>query len=142
MTHDGRPVPPKDDHPVPDGAGAHAVQTAIDVATFIGSAGIGGVIGNRADAAVVSRARGIFAAVRDRWLGREGDALTERDAVDAAEAAALTIGYAAGDLRVESAERRDDGSWLIRFRAGGQILRATVPSGDPMNARILITERG
>ncbi|MGI5287618.1 hypothetical protein ACQEVF_30365 [Nonomuraea polychroma] len=121
--------------PAPDLPGV--LQTVVDVATFIGAAAVTGFIGNRFDAV----ARRLFLSVRDRWRARartSGDALTEEEAVDAATAAAIVAGYEPDDIHRFSAVPQDDGSWLVMLRADGDELRATVPPGDPENARILI----
>jgi hypothetical protein len=115
--------------------GEEVLQTVVHVADFIGNAAVAGLIGNRVDVMV----RRLFQSVRDRWRERpDDDALTREEAVDAATAAAMAVGYPAGELRPVTAERRGDGSWVVVLHADGDVLRATVPPGDPSNARILI----
>ncbi len=131
------------------------LETIVQVASYIGTAALGGVIGNRADASVMAgvkrlrrkrirrRVRVLFGSTHDRWRERASAAdtpLTEREAVDAARAAALTRGYAETALDLVHADQRTDNSWVIYLSTGkiGEDLRAYVPAGDPASAKILI----
>ncbi|CAL9614646.1 hypothetical protein SUDANB176_05701 [Streptomyces sp. enrichment culture] len=117
------------------------VDTVVNLAGYAGAAAIGGVIGNRADAAV----RALVASARERWSRRHAapDApLSEEEAVEVAKAAAAAHGFAEDALRFDGAELREDsGSWVVRLGSGGEhgeTLTAVVPPGDPQRARVLI----
>lgn len=117
------------------------LETAVQVATYLGAAGIGGIVGNRADSAVVRTASRLFQSIRDRWRHRGGDVgepLGEDEAVDAAIAAAIALDYSLESLRVTGTDRRPDGSWRVTLAAPDGELRALVPAGDPAEATILI----
>lgn len=131
------------------------LETIVEVASYIGTAALGGVIGNRGDAIVMAgvkrlrrrrirrRVRVLFGSTHDRWRERTSAAdtpLTEREAVDAAKAAALTRGYAETALDLVHACQRTDNSWIVYLSTGkiGEDLRAHVPAGDPASAKILI----
>ncbi|SEG91761.1 hypothetical protein SAMN04489712_13043 [Thermomonospora echinospora] len=117
------------------------MEVAIEVATYLGAAGIGGIIGNRTDSVVVRAASRLFQSVRDRWQSRGADTdgpLSEEEAVDAAIAAALAHDYRLESLRVASTEQRSDGSWRVSLTAPHLTLRVLVPAGDPADATILI----
>jgi hypothetical protein len=119
----------------------HIVKMAVEVATYLGAAGIGGIIGNRADSVVVRTTSRLFQSVRDRWQSRGADTdgpLSEEEAVDAAIAAALARDYHLESLRVTRAEQRPDGSWRVSLAAPRLTLRVMVPTGDPADATILI----
>ncbi|MBC6456595.1 hypothetical protein [Actinomadura sp. HBU206391] len=132
------PQPAVHDHdPQPSARGV--VEMAVEVATYLGAAGIGGIIGNRADSVVTRTASRLFQSVRDRWQSRGADGhLSEEEAVDAAIAAALAHDYHLESLRVTSAEERSDGSWRVSLAAPGLTLRVLVPTGDLAEATILI----
>lgn len=114
------------------------METAVEVAGYLAAAGIGGVIGNRADSAVVQ----LFTSVRDRWrnrgAGTDDAPLHEDEATDAATAAALTLGYDPESLNVQAAEHQADGSWRLTLLTPTAELHVRVPPGDPTNATILI----
>ncbi|GLY84194.1 hypothetical protein [Actinoallomurus iriomotensis] len=117
------------------------VELTVQVAAYLGAAGIGGIIGNRADSAVVRTTARLFQSVRDRWRhrgGRTGEPLSEEEAVDAAIAAAIALDYSLDLLRVTGADPRSDGSWRVTLAAPDATLRAVVPAGDPAEATILI----
>jgi len=141
---------------------AGVVPVVVEVASYIGTAGLAGIIGARADAALTAilnwlhrrphnrrkrqagwlfRAGWLFSKVHNRWQHRAkqaNDPLSEREAIDAAKAAALTQGYALADLADVRARQEADGSWRVTLTAAGDPLRAVVPPGDPSHAKILI----
>jgi len=83
----------------------------------------------------------LFRRVHNRWkrgAKQAHDPLSEREAVDAAKAAALTQGYALADLTYARAYQEPDGSWRVNLTAAGDSLRVFVPPGDPSRAKILI----
>jgi hypothetical protein len=112
------------------------LQAVVDVAGYLATAAIGGIVGNKSD-----RVAGkLIEAARARWRARrttDDASLTEDEAVDVARAAAHIQGFAAESLRVLTAERQENGAWTVRLRASGETLRVTVPAGDPAQARIL-----
>jgi hypothetical protein len=140
---------PVDEQPEITGAGLEGITNILDhvveVATYLGAAGVGGIVGNRADAVAVKSVKHLFAKVRERWLSRRpaGDESLSRDeASDAARAAATALGHSLESLTVRTAEQRDDGSWLLildaRGRGSAERLRVTVPTGDPGRAAIFV----
>jgi len=131
------------------------LQHVVEVASYIGTAGLGGVIGARADAALMTavkrlhrrrnrrkrQAGWLFRRTHDRWQRRAAqanDPLSKGEAVDAARAAALTRGYALADLAIAGTQQESDGSWRVMLTAAGDNLRVLVPPGDPSHAKILI----
>ena len=117
------------------------MELAVQAATYLGAAGIGGIIGNRADSAVVRTTTRLFQSVQDRWRNRGAgtDApLNEEEAVDIAIAAAIALEYGLEALRVTGTDQRPDGSWSVTLAAPDVALRALVPAGDPAEATILI----
>jgi hypothetical protein len=123
------------------------VTLLVQVATYLGTAALGGIIGNRADAGMVATAQGMFRAVRDRWRRRasaDDAALSEDEATDAAKAAAITQAYAPETIRVRASRQNVYGSWIIELaarpvdRRDTELLRVSVPPGDPANATIFI----
>lgn len=134
-----RIAPPHSEPGLP--AASHFVEMAVEVATYLGAAGIGGIIGNRADSVVARTVSRLFQSVRDRWQSRGADSdgpLSEEEAVDAAIAAALARDHPLESLRVASAEQGSDGSWRVSLAAPRLTLRVLVPTGDPADATILI----
>ncbi|MEV5884797.1 hypothetical protein AB0L74_19015 [Streptomyces sp. NPDC052020] len=112
------------------------LQSVVDVAGYLATAAIGGIVGNKSDLL----AGKLIEAARARWRARRSAAdasLTEDEAVDVARAAAHIQGFAAETLRVLTAEQQANGSWIVRLHASGETLRVTVPAGDPAQARIL-----
>ncbi|MFD1937582.1 hypothetical protein ACFSKW_39555 [Nonomuraea mangrovi] len=135
--------------PETTGAGFEGISNVLDhvveVATYLGAAGVGGIVGNRADAATVRSVKELFTRVRERWLSRkpeQDEALSRDEASDAARAAANALGYPLESLSVRTAEQREEGSWLLildgRRRGTVEHLRVTVPPGDPGNATIFV----
>jgi hypothetical protein len=121
------------------------LETLVDIGSYITAAGVGGIIGNRADAALVRTATRMFQSVRKRWSERtatgENAALSKEEAVDAATGAALTKGYDLDELVVDSAEQVPDGGWIVMLMVQGSWstrLRVRVPPGDPATATLLI----
>jgi hypothetical protein len=121
------------------------VPTVIHVASYIGAAGLGGIVGNRADAAFVAAAK-LFRSVCDHWRKRgstNDSALSEEEAIDAAIAAAMALGYEPLSLKAVSAIQDADNSWLVklegrRYQEHSEFLRARVPAGDPSGTTILV----
>jgi hypothetical protein len=112
------------------------LQSVVDVAGYLATAAIGGIVGNKSDLL----AGRLIEAARARWRARrsaDDASLTEDEAVDVARAAAHIQGFAAETSRVLTAERQENGSWTVRLDASGETLRVTVPAGDPAQARIL-----
>jgi hypothetical protein len=123
------------------------MDTIVEVASYLGAGALGGIVGNRADAALVTTVRAAFQSVRTRWLARTStdDApLAEDEASDAAKAAAIARKYEPATLTVTSAHQQPDGSWIVHLDTSDphnqqrQSLRAHVPPGDPAHATILI----
>ena len=135
------------------------ISAAVRVASYLGTAAVAGVIGNRADSFLTAMARRMFRrdqeatrkfhSVRERWRSRQTSdpapdsvqasapaALTEPEAVDAALAAALTCGWSRAEVR--GVRQHDDGRWLISLTVNRDWLIASVPPGDPANATITI----
>ncbi|WP_433175804.1 hypothetical protein [Actinoallomurus sp. CA-150999] len=122
--------------PAPD-----VVELTVRVASYLAAAGIGGIIGNRADSVVARTTSRLFQSVRDRWRSRgagAGESLSEEEAIDAAIAGAITLDYSLETLRVTGTSQRSDGSWRVTLAAQDAVLRAVVPAGDPADATILI----
>ncbi|MFF5262509.1 hypothetical protein ACFY4C_26530 [Actinomadura viridis] len=135
------PVVPDRIDPSTSHAAPPVLEVVIEVASYLGAAGLGGIIGNRTDSVAVRAASRLFQSVRDRWQSRgEGTdgPLSEEEAVDAAIAAALAHDYRLEALRVAGAEQRPDGSWRVSLTAPLLTLRVRVPAGDPADATILI----
>ena len=112
-------------------------EVVVNLAAYAGSAAIGGVIGNRADAILERMLRG----ARERWRNRRRSPdtpLTEDEAIEVVHAAAAVHGYDIDDAELLNAETRDNGSWLIRMRIDGETLTTVVPPGDPGKARVVI----
>jgi hypothetical protein len=134
--------------PLPEAFAAPEIATTIiHVASYLGAAGLGGIVGNRADATLVAGARRLFRSVHDRWRRRASTsdaALSEDEAIDAAKAAAITLEYEPTTLTVISAIQDTDKSWLVNLGARhkpletNEFLRARVPAGDPSATSILI----
>jgi hypothetical protein len=132
----------------PAARSAGILEVAINVAAYVGSAGIGGILGGRTDAIFVATAKALFRSVHERWLKRSADnnetSLSEDEATDAAKAAAIAIDYNPASIRVVSAVQREDRSWSVKLVAsrqdipGTEHLRASVPGDDPARATILI----
>ncbi|GLW62756.1 hypothetical protein Arub01_10000 [Actinomadura rubrobrunea] len=145
------PRPPSLPHPersAPAFARPEVLEIAVHAASYLGVAALGGIIGNRADAAVVE----LFRSVHRRWRRRTGgddrNASLDRDeAVDAAKAAVLAHGYEADGVRVQQAEQDANGDWTVvlagapRHGAMPEHVRVRVPKGDPAEATILIMSR-
>jgi hypothetical protein len=144
----GSPTPPP---PQSRAAALAAPSTllpiAIHVASYLGVAGIGGIVGNRADAICVATAKDLFNSVRNRWLKRASDintALSENEAVDAAKAAVIASKYEPSTVRLIYSTQLKNQDWVIRLEACLQkngrpeYLRALVPSGDPERTTIMI----
>ncbi|MCX2729107.1 hypothetical protein OOZ19_02535 [Saccharopolyspora sp. NFXS83] len=123
-------------------------EYVVQVASYVGAAGLGGVIGNRADASTVAAARALFRSGISRWRLRRADAadeaLSEQEAREVARGAALTMHWVGEDSRMEvvDSERHGD-SWTVRLRhrrrgSATEIIHVTVGSGDPEHARILV----
>jgi hypothetical protein len=113
------------------------VEVVVNLAAYAGSAAIGGVIGNRADA-ILQRMLG---GARERWRNRRAapdTPLTEDEAIEVVHAAAAVHGYDIDDAELLHAATRNDGSWLIRMRVDGETLTTVVPPGDPGKARVII----
>jgi hypothetical protein len=123
------------------------------VASFLGVAIVGGIIGNRADAGLVAatkralRAGRLFRSVRARWSAHaksEDSVLHADEAEDAAVAAAFAGGWPTAGLRVLGSRQENDGTWIVYLEIAPsphqtECLRVRVPSGDPARATILIT---
>ncbi|MGK5445963.1 hypothetical protein [Streptomyces radiopugnans] len=118
-----------------------ALQSVVDIAGYLATAAVGGIVGNKSDL-VVSK---LIEAARSRWHARrssedaslENASLSRDEAIDVARAAAHIQGFAAETVSVLTAEQQDNGSWTVRLRASSETLRVTVPAGDPAQARIL-----
>lgn len=111
-------------------------EAAVNLAGYLGSAAIGGVIGNRADAQVVRIVQG----VHERWRARRPgprDPLTRDEAVEVARAAVTAEGYENCEL-LGAVAWADSGSWVVRMSAGAETLTVAVPPGDPSRARVVI----
>ncbi len=151
-----RPHSPVPETPAPAEA-AEAITALVHVASYLGTAAVGGVIGNRADAALTAVTRRVlrrhrqagrlFGAVRDRWQYRQTSApvpgpattaapLIEQEAVDAALAAAMADGWSWA--RVVHTGLRTDGVWRVNLFADTEILTVFIPPGDPARATIKI----
>ena len=119
------------------------VPYMVEVATYLGAAALGGIIGNRADAGTVATVQRMFKAIRDRRQERNTDdnaPLTREEAIEAATAAVLSQSLpvpASTDLR---ATRRPDGSWEITFYEdfANPVMVVTVPPGDLGRATIVV----
>ncbi|MBB5067186.1 hypothetical protein [Saccharopolyspora gloriosae] len=147
---DAPPAPARGDMPYGGAPGALVdyVEYVVQVASYVGAAGLGGVIGNRADASTVAAAKALFRSATSRWHRRREDAadaaLTEQEARDIARGAALTMHWVGEDSLLEVVESERHGqSWTVRLRhrrSGGaaEILHVTVGSGDPGQARIIV----
>jgi len=118
------------------------VTYLVDVATYLGAAALGGIIGNRADAGTVAAVRRMFKTVRKRWKKRNtgpNTPLTWEEAIEAARAAVLTQPLPAPSATDLRATRQPDGSWRIVFYEDSHpAVTVTVPAGDPARATILI----
>jgi hypothetical protein len=113
------------------------MEVVVNLAAYVGTAAIGGVIGNRADAHVQRMVEG----ARERWRARRGapdTSLTQAEAIEVVQAAAAVHGYDPDGAELLSVERRDDGTWLVRLGVDGETLTAIVPPGDPGRARVVI----
>ncbi|TNY37477.1 hypothetical protein [Thermomonospora catenispora] len=112
----------------------------VEVATYLGAAALGGIIGNRADAGTVATVQRMFKAIRDRRQERNTDdnaPLTREEAIEAATAAVLSQSLpvpASTDLR---ATRRPDGSWEITFYedSANPVMVVTVPRATSAGPR-------
>jgi hypothetical protein len=123
----------------------------IQVASYLGAAGVGGVISNRADALFTATARYLFRRVDERWhrhARTPTDRLTKEEAVDAARASAMVRGYLWWEwvLKVQSTTQNTDHSWTVILNASCQAnecrenLSINVPTGDPCNATIFLID--
>ena len=90
------------------------IEFLVEVAKYIGTAALVGIIGARADKITTAAITRVFQSVRDRWRqhNKRQHALTQAEAVDAAAAAALAQGYYPPFIVVD-AEARPDNSWSI-----------------------------
>jgi hypothetical protein len=148
-------------HGLPDClGGAYVPEVVVHVAEWLGAGALGGIIGNRADAALVRTVRGLFTSVRERWRTRTSNdsaPLTQKEAIDIVRAAAIALEYREDSIVVRSATAMplyrtqspaETCRWVIYVEAqisgssSPEVLRATVPSGDPAEAAILIIPKG
>ena len=134
------------------------LEVILDVAKYVGLAGIGGIVGNRADATIVRsamslirRARKVWRRQRRRTSGEElhqlnADAL-DRDAAIACARAAVMMMHPGtsgrSEVAVESQQIDEDGRWRVRviqFDPGfaTTIYNVRIPPGDPAKAKIKI----
>lgn len=127
------------------------VEHVFEVAKYVGAAGIGGVIGNRTDAAVLNAfARAGKLWSRRQWsraIRKHPDALPADAAIDCAKAAVKAL--FASQVRDHELHVRDQrldkrGQWRISLRLGGPkpgtySYDVRIPSGDPSTARISVT---
>lgn len=130
-------------------APAEIAQILVHVASYVGAAAAGGVIGNRADAIFTAVARRMFTSVDRSWHQRTvdpGAPLTREEAVEAAVASAVTRGYGQWSFQLRSASQGTAHSWIILLEAlcpAGHCrdsLRAHVPAGDPFDVTIILFE--
>ncbi|WP_131742721.1 hypothetical protein [Actinomadura roseirufa] len=133
-----RPFPVEETSASQDrGALPDVTELVVNLASYVGSAALGGVIGNRADIQV----RRVLDVVRARWQSRRGapdTPLTREEAIEVVDAAAAVHGYDTGGAELLETELRDDGAWLVRLGVDGETLTAVVPPGDPGRARVVI----
>ncbi len=125
-----------------------------EIAAYLGSAGLGGFIGNRTDAIILWTGRTIRRQDRGdgqllqdalrRWHRRgcsHNDPLSEDEATDVATAALIMRGYRPANMVVISSHHRTNG-WMIKAsaqrRRGNDIVRVTIPDGAPSRATITI----
>ncbi|WP_067826080.1 hypothetical protein [Actinomadura kijaniata] len=124
-------------------------EVIVQVASYFLATGLGGIIGNRADAGAVA----LFKTVHQRWRTRtsqepeepDRQPLTREEAIDLAKAAAQMYGYSPEDMHPEKIlYGPEDGSWFITLRAmtlNGRCSRQVgvrVPSGDPLRAVVYL----
>lgn len=133
-----RPPSPEDTLSANDRSVLPAVmESVVNLAAYVGTAAVGGVIGNRADAHVQRMVEG----ARERWRARRASPdtpLVEDEAIEVVYAAAAVHGDEIDGAELLSAELGEDGSWLIRLRMDRMTLTAVVPPGDPGRARVVI----
>jgi hypothetical protein len=101
------------------------------------AAAVGGVLGNRADAAVVALLDSVRHSRRRRRAARQ-DALTRAEAVDVAVAAAGTIPERIPGEPVVVAVEQRDGAWAVTLKADRVNIAIDIPPGDPDTAQIVI----
>jgi len=137
--------PSKDDY----AKQSQPLEVAVEVARYVGAAGIGGIVGNRADAAVVWSAKSLIRRARKLWRRQRsragGDALLNADALDrdaaiaCARAAVMMIMHSdatgRSEVAVESQQMDENGRWRVRvihFEPGvaTTVYNVRVPPGD------------
>jgi hypothetical protein len=137
---------------------AAAIEFVIEVASYLGAAAAGGIIGNRADATLTVFVKWAFEGICRRWRHRPHRtelSLSKWDAVCAAATSIIAFGYkpkpyGPWNLRLEDASQQSDGSWVVvlvvacTMNRCRERFRVRVPAGDPSNASIILlhgTER-
>jgi hypothetical protein len=144
------------EHQLPDRRTAGApvdpsfVPLIFHAATYLGAAGLGGIVGNRADAVVVDSVKHLFRSVHDQWNKRassDQEALSREEAVDVVKAAALAHGYEPATFILILARQDEHQSWFIELVArlktsdSHELLRARILPGDPAKSNIVIFRR-
>jgi hypothetical protein len=109
----------------------------VQVASYLGTAAVGGIVGNRADAVLTAAARKIFKRLAAR---KSRPSLSMEEAIEAAQAAAISQGLSP---HADLAEARQDagGAWhvLLVGTHPMSFLRVRIPDGDLTTATIVIT---
>lgn len=130
------------------------VELFAEIAAYLGSAGLGGFIGNRTDAIALWVDRTIRRQDRAgdqllqdalrRWHRRgcsHNDPLSEDEATDVATAVLIMRGYRPANIVVISSHHRMN-RWMIKAsaqrRRGNDIVRVAIPDGVPSRATITI----
>ncbi|WP_149265103.1 hypothetical protein [Actinomadura sp. K4S16] len=137
-----RSVPQQPITPPPMPMWQPMASEAVAIASFLATAGLAGVVGNRVDAAVGR----LFRSVHRRWRRRASGSATPleiEEAVDAAKAAAGARGFRIDTVTVVAAWQDAGGFWAVRLWAHDphgypRFLHIIIPPGDPAHATISI----
>jgi hypothetical protein len=147
---DSPPDRPRRSLPPPGGVAAatasEVLEYVFDVGGYLAAAGIGGIIGNRADALLVSMIKSLYDRGRRFWPSQ--DLMPLESAVPLARTAILATfpgRYGPVEVAVDSVQADEDGNWhirIVRFEAAVQSTAfywvKVPPSRDPARARLSI----
>jgi hypothetical protein len=118
---------------------------AVEVAAYLGAAGLGGIIGNRTDAATGKVIRALFLKARTSWQERSSgpdEPMLLEEAADVARGAVLTMGGSLESVTVQSAHQDERGSWwfVVNTQRDGVLDQVSVLVGgaDPERERVII----
>lgn len=120
--------------------------TVVEAVSYLTAAALGGIIGNRSDAAALAAKR-LLQSVINRRRNRTGPqqeeppTLNRQEAIDVALATAVAARYNPDHITVRTVDEPAPGIWIIHLRAGRETLRVRIPPDDLSNTTLMIVDQ-